>query len=130
LANAGLSSMRPGQPRDRALLRCAEKARAAGSEDDVSVQVMWRSILGKVLARRGRDEEAERLAREAVAIAEATDYHNMRGDAQLDLAEVLRLAGRNGEAAQAARDAESRYELKGDRVLAERARRLASEFGV
>ena len=91
---------------------------------------MWRSILAKVLARRGHGAEAEELAREAVARAEATDYHSMRGDAQLDLAEVLKLAGRTDEAIGAARAAEERYEPKGDRVLAERARAFAASLSV
>ena len=39
-------------------------------------------------------DEAERLAREAVALAERTDYLDVRSQAVADLAEVLRLAGR------------------------------------
>src|SRR5205807_9738446 len=92
--------------RDEEAERFTEKARAAGSADDVSVQVQWRSVQAKVLARRGLADEAEKLAREAVAIAEATDFHNMRGDAHLDLAEVLKLAGRGDDAVAAARAAE------------------------
>jgi tetratricopeptide (TPR) repeat protein len=109
--------------------RYVEKTRAAAAPDDFSPQVQWRCVLGKILARRGDLEEAERLVREAIDIVEATDYHPLRGDAQLDLAEVLQLAGRIEEAAAAARGAEERYVLKGDAVLTERARQFAQRVG-
>ena len=57
--------------------------------------MLWRQARGKLLARRGELEEGERLAREAVALAEETDMLNVHGDALLDLAEVLALAGRD-----------------------------------
>jgi len=65
----------------------------AGSEDDQSTQALWRSARAKVLAQQGDVDEALRLAREAVAIVAQTDWLNTRGDALLDLAEVLELAG-------------------------------------
>ena len=46
----------------------------------------------------------------------------IRGDALLDLAEVLRLGGRAAEADGAARRALELYERKGNRVSAARAR--------
>ena len=71
--------------------------------------------------------EAERLAREAVAIGEGTDALNWQGDAYADLAEVLLLGGKAEEAAAALERALDRYERKGNLVMAQRMRdRLAA----
>jgi tetratricopeptide (TPR) repeat protein len=85
------------------------------------------STLAALLARAveaggGPDEEGERLAREAVVGAERTDLLNLRGDALLDLAEVLRLASRPAEAAEAGREALRRYQDKGNHASADQAR--------
>jgi tetratricopeptide (TPR) repeat protein len=80
-----------------------------------------------VLARRGELAEAERLAREAVAMGEETDMIDTQADAYADLAEVLSLAGRSEEAIEAFDQALGRYERKGNVVMAERMReRLAA----
>ena len=62
-------------------------------------QMLWRQARAKVLARRGEHAEAERLAREAVAIGQTTDDLDGQGDARADLATVLELAGRREESA-------------------------------
>jgi len=100
----------------------AEKARALGASDDVITQMLWRQVCAKVFAHRSDLEEAERLAREAVALAEETDQLNSHGDALVDLAEVLELARRRDEAAADVEKALTLYERKGDVVMAERAR--------
>ena len=46
----------------------------------------------KILASRGEAAEGEKLAREAVAMIQASDDLNSQGEALIDLAEVLRLA--------------------------------------
>jgi tetratricopeptide (TPR) repeat protein len=80
-----------------------------------------------VLARRGEHAEAERIAREAVAIGEQTDMLDAQGDMYADLAEVLSLADRPQEAAEALEQALARYERKGNLVMAGRMReRLAA----
>ena len=73
-------------------------------------------------AHRGEPREAERLAHEAVAIAERTDALNVQGDALCDLAEVLAAAGRTDEAAQALEQALERYERKKNLAMAARVR--------
>jgi class 3 adenylate cyclase/tetratricopeptide (TPR) repeat protein len=104
----------------------AQQAAALGASDDAITQVLWRQVKAKVLARQGDHAEAERLAREAVAIAETTDMLSPQGDAYADLAEVLTLADRNDEAAAALEEAAARFDRKGNIVSAERARvRLA-----
>jgi hypothetical protein len=60
-----------------------------------------------------RAAEAERSAREAVAILEPTDALRWRGEALTDLAQVLETAGRLDEAAAARPQALERYERKG-----------------
>ena len=94
----------------------------AATPDDVFSQIAWRGVRSKALARRGEVEQAERLAREAVALAKGTDGLTLHGDALLDLAEVLRAAGRPDEAEAAVERALALYERKGNVVSATRAR--------
>ena len=102
-------------------------SREHAAMDDVDAQVGWRSALAKVEAGRGELGIAEDLARAAVRLAHTTDYPNLRGDAEADLATVLRLAGRPAEAAAALERALDHYLLKGNLVRASRAReRLAA----
>jgi hypothetical protein len=53
-------------------------------------------VRAKVLARRGEHAEADRLAREAVALSDETDQLDTQGDAYADLAEVLELVSFGG----------------------------------
>jgi class 3 adenylate cyclase/tetratricopeptide (TPR) repeat protein len=104
----------------------ATRARAASAADDVLSQMLWRTALAKVAARRGHAHEAESLAREAVTIGAGTDYIPIRADCLADLAEVLRLAGRADDAAAALDEALALYEQKGNVVMAERTRKARS----
>jgi ATP/maltotriose-dependent transcriptional regulator MalT len=101
--------------------RTAEQVAAA---EDTMTQAVWRGVQAKVLAREGRCEEAEALAREAVALIEPTDLLSHRGDALLDLADVLRACASTEEADRATRDALAMYELKGNAAAAARAQSL------
>ena len=104
----------------------AGRAAELGASDDAWTQMLWRQVKAKVLARRAEHAEAERLAREALAIGEETDLLNSVADAYGDLGEVLALAGRADEAAAASAEALARYECKENLVMAERTRaRLA-----
>ncbi len=100
---------------------CRMTDRTAASEDTVT-QTIWRGVEAKVLARDGRCEEAEALARAGAALVEPTDLLSHRGDAMLDLAEVLRICGRVDEEERATRAGLALYELKGNAVAAARAR--------
>jgi tetratricopeptide (TPR) repeat protein len=93
-------------------------------------QVGWRSERARALARRGELHEAERLAREAVALSEPTDSLDFEGEAAFALAEVLRFAGRIDEAAEAAGQALAAWERKGIVGYVERARALLAELHV
>jgi class 3 adenylate cyclase/tetratricopeptide (TPR) repeat protein len=93
-----------------------------GASDDASSGNLWRQVRAKVLVRRGEPAEAERLAREAVAICKRTDGLNWQGDAYADLAEVLHLTRKADEAAAALERALHRYERKENLVMARRMR--------
>jgi tetratricopeptide (TPR) repeat protein len=97
----------------------SEQAAGAG---DREAQADFRAVRAKILARRGEFAEGERLAREAVEIADQTEELDHEGDAYFDLAEVLRLAGRTAEAADALRLAIHRWDLKGNVVSAAKGR--------
>jgi tetratricopeptide (TPR) repeat protein len=90
----------------------AQVGRELGDEEDLVTQMLWRQMQALVHAHRGEEAEAERLAREAVEIAERTDGLNHQGAALCDLAEVLAAAGRSSDAAGALAQALDRYERK------------------
>ncbi len=85
-------------------------------------QIKRTGVPARLLARRGQLEEAERLARQGVALAADSEFVVLHADVLLDLAEVLRLAGRLEDAAATAAEAVSIYERKGNVASARRAR--------
>ncbi|MGZ8701910.1 MAG: hypothetical protein ACXWZY_06440, partial [Gaiellaceae bacterium] len=105
----------------------ANRAGELGASEDAPTQIARRRVSAKVQARRGEHVEAERIARAAVSLSEETDMIDAQGDAYLDLAEVLQLAGKADEATAALEEALGRYERKGNLVMAGRTRdRLAA----
>jgi tetratricopeptide (TPR) repeat protein len=94
---------------------------ATAPKEDVASQILLRGTRAKVLARKGKVEHAERLARDAVALAADTDALTVHGDALMNLAEVFRLVDKEGEAIPIAEEARVLYEAKGNVVLAARA---------
>jgi hypothetical protein len=88
----------------------------------VSPQVSWRATRARVLALRGDAVGAERVAREATALAADTDWLLGRADAAEALAVALSAGGREEDAYQASIEALLLYEQKGARVLADAAR--------
>jgi len=104
----------------------SRRSEELGASDDFATQMVWRQARAKVVARHGNVDDAERLAREALSLAEGTDHVVSRGDALMDLAEVLDLAGNREEASSHVEQALRLYERKGDLVMAGRSReRLA-----
>jgi tetratricopeptide (TPR) repeat protein len=95
---------------------------------DLASQIGWRSARAKILARQGQVEEAERLAGDALVLAEGTDFLDMHADALLALAEVLGGAGRSDEAAAAVEQAVELHQRKGSVVRTERARAFLAEL--
>ncbi len=88
----------------------------------------WGPLRAKLLARRGDPAGAEALARESVAIWVRRDNLLWHGYALMDLAEVLRLAGRDKEAVPVVEDAVELFERKGIVPAAEAARLLLAEL--
>jgi tetratricopeptide (TPR) repeat protein len=95
---------------------------------DVALRSRLLSVRAKLLAQTGRVHEAEAMAREAVALVEPTDRLPNRGDVLMDLAEVLRLAGRPADAIVPLREARRLYEQKGDVVSAGKACALLADL--
>ena len=116
------------QGRDEEALRYTKEGERAAAADDFLSQLLWRAVRAKVLARRGELESSEKLAREAVALADSTDFLDARGTVHLALAEVLRLAGREREATAEAQGSLRLYEDKGNVVSAGWARTLLAEL--
>jgi class 3 adenylate cyclase/tetratricopeptide (TPR) repeat protein len=100
----------------------AARGRELGQEDDMLTQALWRQVQALVQAHRGEHADAARLGRKAVAIAEQTNGLNLQGDALCDLADVLRAAGRDEEAADALAAALERYERKENIPMARQTR--------
>ena len=90
------------------------------ADDDLEPQVLWRSVRAKVLAKRGRLEQAVELAREAARLVVDTDFPELQALASLSLAEVLEATGETQEADQLSRRALGIYERKGNVVAARR----------
>jgi ATP/maltotriose-dependent transcriptional regulator MalT len=104
-----------------------ETTRELGSEEDVDVQALWRCVQAKLLARAGRFDDGEALAREALSLLDVTDAAILEYGTLLDLAEVQRLAGRVSEMGSTLARALEVAERKGSVVLEEGVRRLAGE---
>ena len=100
----------------------ARESEDAAPLDDIASQSMWRSVRAKLLAERGDFDKAERLAREAVALREGIDFLTNTPQVWESLGEVLRLAGRKEEAAEALAEAVRLHEQKGNLVSSSRVR--------
>jgi tetratricopeptide (TPR) repeat protein len=107
--------------------RRARECRRLASADDVSPQVLWRQIRARILAIRGQYKRARVLAEEAVALAAATDQLNLRADALVDLAIVLRTGGASAEAKRALQSAIACHEEKENAAGIELARLLFAQ---
>jgi tetratricopeptide (TPR) repeat protein len=107
-------------------LALTEEAEHLSIEGDMDAEVGWRRVRSKILARKGNLVEGVRLATEAVELARRTDFLDLHGVACLDLADVLRVAGRDGDAVPIIEEAIELFEQKGNLVLARRARTLLS----
>ncbi|UGS37043.1 BTAD domain-containing putative transcriptional regulator [Capillimicrobium parvum] len=113
------------QGRDDEAGELAVLAAELTADDDLITHVVWRGVRARSLAARGDAGEAVDLAREAVALAEPSDFLSHRGDAHLDLGIVLGAAGRREESARACESARALYEAKGNVVGAARAAGVA-----
>ena len=107
----------------------AERARSLEEKHGTPVpEYSWRQVLARVLAHRGDLAEAERLAREAVALSEENDLLNEQCLALWDLGEVLAAAGRPDDAAAAFEHALDRCRRKKNVALARQVRDRLAEL--
>ena len=100
----------------------AREVEATASEQDLWSQTLYRLTRARLLVDAGALDEAERVARDALAIVEPTDLLDLRGDVLLELADVLRSGGRADEARDCIQTGITLYEAKGNVVAVERAR--------
>ena len=107
-----------------AFVRLGEET--AGSDDAYS-QGLLRCVRAKILAQEGNVEDAVRLAREAVAIAEPTDFLFLRSFVVDGLGQVLQSAGFADEADAAFAETVRLCEQKGFVVGARQARSRREE---
>jgi class 3 adenylate cyclase len=105
-----------------------ELAENLAASSDYEAQSLARAGRARVFAHREGLEQAESLAREAVAIADRTDDLDLRAWLRTDLAEVLGLADRTGEARSTLEEAVRLAEAKQDVVVAARARARLAEL--
>jgi class 3 adenylate cyclase/tetratricopeptide (TPR) repeat protein len=96
-------------------------SRESVPEDDILTHVRWRAAQANLLAFRGDHAGAQAVAREAIGIADRTDWPNMRGDVRMCLAATLSAAGHVEESRSSAQAAAEFYAAKGNTVLARRA---------
>ena len=107
-----------------------ELSRSTGSTEDVVNEVLWRRADAMLCARRGESDGALRLANEAVALMEPTDLLDERGDALVDLAEVLRLTGRAEDGVPFLRRALALFEQKENVVSTSKVREQIARYAV
>jgi tetratricopeptide (TPR) repeat protein len=96
--------------------------------DDVVSNMLWRQVRAKLLACRGEHADAERLAHEAVGLAEGTDMLTWHAHALTDLADVYARAGRSQQAIAQLEHALELFESKGNLVAAARGRTALTEL--
>jgi class 3 adenylate cyclase/tetratricopeptide (TPR) repeat protein len=102
-----------------------EESAQLASRDDVESQVRWRTTRAKLFARRGNFHVADALVEEAVRRAADVEYPDLYAGALISNAEVLRLEGREEQAARSASRAILLYEDKGNLARAAKARGLS-----
>ena len=94
---------------------------------DAKARTCW--VRGRILARAGELEKAERATREAVDIVRRTDFVVLQGEALVAHAEVLRAAGSEVEAITTLREALDLFERKEIVVQVKRVRSLLASAG-
>ena len=99
-----------------------ERSEKLSANCDLATQVMWRGVRAQILVSRGETGPAERLAQEAVELAERSDFLNHRADTLMDLAQVLQARHQFDQSAEATAQAVALYEEKGNVAGAAKAR--------
>ena len=128
LASIDLAHAVCEQDRPAESLLILDESELHPSPPDWDIVVMRPAIRALALARLGRLEEAEALAKEAVGYAGGTQFLGYHADALTVLAEVLRLAGRPAEATSTFEEAAHLFDVKGNVVSGAKARTVLREL--
>lgn len=105
----------------------AQAALEAGAADDVVTQDTVRIARARIALGRGDLAAAERFAREAMALADASEFYDEHTETRFALAEVLVATGRPEAAADLWRDVIERARRKEDLPTAARAEALLAQ---
>jgi tetratricopeptide (TPR) repeat protein len=108
--------------------RWALRAQELGSSDDLATQMFALGVRSRVLARNGDIGAALALASQVDALAAASEDPRDPGDAALNLAEIMYLAGDAQRAEEMTQRAIDCYLSKGATAFAARGRRLAAAW--
>jgi class 3 adenylate cyclase/tetratricopeptide (TPR) repeat protein len=118
------------QGRDDESERYVQLCRDIAADDDHASQVAWRAVKARLLARRDELEDAERIARQAVAVVNEGGETILTPDTWSSLGEVLALAGKEAEAKEAFMHAVERHQHKGNIAGTARTQDLAARLGL
>jgi class 3 adenylate cyclase/tetratricopeptide (TPR) repeat protein len=110
------------QGRDEEADRVATVSERLATPGDISSQFLWRTVRGRVLARRGLAKDGEAMVQEALEIISHAEEPDSQAAVWADLAEVLAIGGRRAEARTALQKAASVFEAKGNIVSAAQAK--------
>lgn len=102
--------------------RYARIAEAICASDDLDAQIRWRGVRAGILLRTGQLDAAAELAREAVRLAETTDFVDDHAESLVVLGDVLSHMDRQDGAVRALEQAARLYERKGNIVSARKTR--------
>ena len=94
--------------------KCSRHAQELADPDDIASTTLWRTVQAKHLAQKGNRDAALILIGEAVDLLRRTDSVVAQAETLVDLAEVLRLAGRRKEADDVLEGAVELFEAKGN----------------
>jgi tetratricopeptide (TPR) repeat protein len=114
---------------DEGDLAGAERSVALGAGGgDIVARSLGMGILGKIRAREGRWDEAQRLTSESVGMLEDSEFLVDLATVLFDRGEVFRLAGKADAARSVFERALDACERKGDLVSADRVRTALTEL--
>jgi tetratricopeptide (TPR) repeat protein len=114
--------------RDEEATESAELGLELGASDDIITQMLARQVLAKLAARRHQHAHAQALVGEVVTLAETIQSPISQGDARMDLAEVLAMAGQTDRAIAELERAAALYERKGATACLARAQQRLGEL--
>ena len=122
VAHSGRARSRPGSRRRGGASRPISQESA--DDEDAYSQALWRSVRAKVLARRGEPEDAERLAREAIARADTTDFLHLRWHVYASAGDAPLQTGNSRDAGTSLSEAVALADAKGSSLASAKARDL------